>query len=132
MDTLNQVDFPKQMQKLLLKKEQEYGQLKFISSRATEETSKTIDELLEAVTNITKTVNLYHIALFCDEDSSKLWDISGNIITNYNHILLNTNFSSQHCLAEDMLCGLIVNLWPTISPYLFIKVILILLIIVAD
>ncbi|XP_039310331.1 uncharacterized protein LOC105195480 isoform X2 [Solenopsis invicta] len=123
MDTLNQVDFPKQMQKLLLKKEQEYGQLKFISSRATEETSCFIDELLETVTNITKTVNLYHIELFCDEDSSKLWDIPGYIITNYNHILLNTNFSSQYLLAEDMLCGHIVNLWPTLSPYLFIQII---------
>lgn len=127
MDALSKVAFSKQIQRLLLKKEQEYGQLKFISSRATEETSCFIDELLEAITNIVKKIDLYYIRIFDDEDSSKLLDISPTIIKSYNYFLLNTNFSSQSLLAEDMLISHIVNLWPTLSPYLFIQVILVLI-----
>lgn len=120
------IEFPKNMWKLLSKKEQEYGELNFISSRATEETSRFIDELLEAITNYAKECNMYNIKIYYDDDVSKPWftNISDAIIRNYNYFVLNTNFSSQFLLAEDMLLGSIVNFWPTLSPYLFIQVIL--------
>lgn len=115
-------EFPKEMQKLLLKKEKEYGQLKFISSRATEETSHFIDELLEAVTNIAKEFSIYDIKMFYKDGNSKPCEIS--VISYYNHFVLNTNFSSQYLLAEDMMVGHLVDFWPTLSPYLFIQVLI--------
>jgi len=121
-------EFHKQIQKLLLKKEQEYGQLKFISSRATEETSCFIDELLEAVTNIAKEINIYDVKIFYENDSSKSITIPASIISGYNHFMLNTNFPSQSFLVEDLILGQMVNSWPTLSPYLFIQVILVLII----
>lgn len=121
MDVL---EFPTQVQRLLLKKEQEYGQLKFISSRATEETSCFIDELLEEIRNIAEKLNLYDVKLFYEYDAFKPSTISPHVISNYNHFLLNTNFSSQPLLVEDMLLGHIVNFWPTLSPYLFVQVLL--------
>ncbi|XP_071640798.1 uncharacterized protein [Temnothorax longispinosus] len=120
MDALNFYD---KIQKLLLKKEKEYGQLKFISSRATEETSCFIDNLLEDVADIAKKCNTYNVKIFVEDDSFKPCDVPQSIIISYNHFVLNTNFSSQYLLAEDMLLGHIVNFWPSLSPYLFIQVI---------
>ncbi|KYM97745.1 hypothetical protein ALC62_11574 [Cyphomyrmex costatus] len=116
------LELPKQVQKFLLKKEQEYGQLKFILSRATEETSHFIDELLEALLDIVKQFNIYNIKIFYENDSSKpCINISPAVIGCYNHFLLNTNFYSQSFLAEDLMLGHIVHSWPTLSPYLFIQ-----------
>lgn len=115
-------EFAKEMQKLLLKKEKEYGQLKFISSQATEETSHFIDKLLEAVTNIAKEFSIYDIKMFYEDSNSKPCEIS--VISYYNHFVLNTNFSSQYLLAEDIMVGHLVNFWPTLSPYLFIQVLI--------
>ncbi|XP_071566542.1 uncharacterized protein [Temnothorax nylanderi] len=120
MDAFN---FDDEIQKLLLKKEKEYGQLKFISSRATEETSCFIDNLLEDVADIAKKCNMYNVKIFVEDDSFKPCDVPRSIIISYNHFVLNTNFSSQYLLAEDMLLGHIVNFWPSLSPYLFIQVI---------
>lgn len=113
-------EFPKEMQKLLLKKEKEYSQLKFISSRATEETSRFIDELLEAVTNIAKEFGVYNVKMFYEDGNFKLCETS--VISCYNHFVLNTNFSLQDLLAEDLMFGHLVEFWPTLSPYLFIQV----------
>lgn len=38
-------------------------------------------------------------------------------------MLMNTNFYSQHRLAEDTLRGHQVGLWPVLSPYLFIQIV---------
>ncbi|XP_014487867.1 PREDICTED: uncharacterized protein LOC106751484, partial [Dinoponera quadriceps] len=38
-------------------------------------------------------------------------------------MLLNTNFFTQCRLAEDMLRGYQVGLWPHMSPYLFIQIV---------
>lgn len=120
------VDFSKDVQRFLLKKEKEYGELKFISSRATEETSHFVDELLEDLTNIVKTFNTYNIKLFYGDDVSNPGETSQAVINSYNSFLLNTGFSSQYLLAEDIVSGYMVNIWPTISPYLFIQVIIVL------
>ncbi|XP_012057787.1 PREDICTED: uncharacterized protein LOC105620920 [Atta cephalotes] len=41
----------------------------------------------------------------------------------YNFLLLNTNFSSQYLLKKDLIFGHVVPIWPTLSPYLFVKII---------
>lgn len=124
---MDMTEFSKNMRKFLSKKEQEYGELKFILSRATEETSRFIDELLETITSYAKEHNMYNIKMYYDDDVSKPCNISQSIIYNYNYFVLNTNFSSQFLLAEDMLFGNVVNSWPTLSSYLFIQVILVLI-----
>lgn len=107
------------MQKLLLKKEKQYGPLKFISSRATKETSCFIDELVEAIVDIIKKHNR-----FPEEDNyNKIRNITFATAQCYNYFLLNTNFSSHHLLLEDLLYGHLVDMWPILSPYLFIQVI---------
>jgi len=116
-------EYSQDMQKLLLKKEQEYGQLKFISSRATKETSCFIDELLEAIVDIIKKYNLFPE----DNNHNKIRTITFTSAQCYNYFLLNTNFSSHHLLLEDLLYGHLVGIWPILSPYLFIQVIHILL-----
>ncbi|XP_012057735.1 PREDICTED: uncharacterized protein LOC105620869 [Atta cephalotes] len=118
------LELPKQVQKFLFKKEQEYGQLKFILSQATDETSCFVNELLEALTNIIKQFNIYDIRMFYENDSSKpCINISPGVISCYNYFLLNTNFQSQSLLTEDLMLGHIVHSWPTLSPYLFVQVI---------
>lgn len=115
--------FPLTIRKILLKKETEYGQLKFISSRATEETARFIDELLEEITKIAQTLNMYNAKLFYENDSSEPSSITPLIIGVYNHFILNTGFSSQPFLIEDLMSGHLVHSWPTLSPYLFIQII---------
>ncbi|XP_011065175.1 PREDICTED: uncharacterized protein LOC105152517 isoform X2 [Acromyrmex echinatior] len=118
------LELPKQIQKFLFKKEQEYGQLKFILSRATDETSYFVNEFLEALTNIIKQFNIYNVRLYYENDSSKpCINISPGTISCYNYFLLNTNFQSQSLLAEDLMLGHIVHSWPTLSPFLFIQII---------
>ncbi|GAB1863122.1 hypothetical protein CAJAP_04201 [Camponotus japonicus] len=112
-------EYSQDMQKLLLKKEQEYGQLKFISSRATKETSCFIDELLEAIVDIIKKYNLFPE----DNNHNKIRTITFTSAQCYNYFLLNTNFSSHHLLLEDLLYGHLVGIWPILSPYLFIQII---------
>ncbi|KAL0124351.1 hypothetical protein PUN28_006288 [Cardiocondyla obscurior] len=46
------------------------------------------------------------------------------IIHNFNYLVSNTSFSSQYLLAEDMKIGHIVDVCPSLSPYLFIQIIL--------
>lgn len=55
---------------------------------------------------------------------NKIWIV----VQCYNHLLLNTCFRSQPIFKKDFLYGHVVNVWPTISPYLFIRVICILFI----
>ncbi|KYQ55953.1 hypothetical protein ALC60_05236 [Trachymyrmex zeteki] len=118
------LELPRQIQKFLFKKEEEYGQLKYILSRATEETSCFINELLDALTNIVKQFNIYNIKVFYENDSSKpCINISPAIIGWYNYFFFNTNFHSQSLLTEDLMLGHIVHSWPTLSPYLFIQII---------
>ncbi|XP_029675815.1 uncharacterized protein LOC115243176 isoform X2 [Formica exsecta] len=112
-------EFSQDMQKLLLKKEREYGQLKFVSSRATKETSCFIDELVQAVVDIIQKYNLFPE----DNNPKEARNITLTAAQCYNYLLLNTNFPSQHLLQEDLLYGHLVGLWPTLSPYLFIQII---------
>lgn len=111
-------EFSQDMQKLLLKKEREYGQLKFLSSRATKETSCFIDELIQDVVDIIQKYNLFPE----DNNPKEARNITFTAAQCYNYFLLNTNFPSQHLLQEDLLYGHLVGLWPTLSPYLFIQV----------
>jgi hypothetical protein len=123
MDKL--AEFAGDMQKFLLKKEKEFGQLKFVSSRATEDTSCFINELMQTVDNI---FEKYNIPKEFSENKQKNEGISKIPIVAqcYNYLLLNTHFSSQELLTEDVSYGHMVDVWPTLSPYLFIQVIYVL------
>ncbi|KAL6254384.1 hypothetical protein P5V15_014433 [Pogonomyrmex californicus] len=116
-----EVDITKAIQMFLLKKEQEYGQLKFISSQATEETSRFIEELLETIKEMFKEHRLYDIKLFAEE--YRECSVSSEIIQCYKYFLLNTDFSSQQFVIEDTSVGHLVYYWPALSPYLFIQII---------
>lgn len=122
----NLADFVGDMQKFLLRKEKEIGPLKFVSSRATEDTSCFINELLQTVVNI---FEKYNIPKEFSENKQK--DKGGIsmipiVAQCYNYLLLNTHFLSQEFLTEDFSCGHMVDVWPALSPYLFIQVIYIL------
>ncbi|XP_011877907.1 PREDICTED: uncharacterized protein LOC105567570 [Vollenhovia emeryi] len=115
--------FSMDMQKLLLKEQRKCGELKFILSRATEETSRFIDELLEAITSVAKKYNLYNIKLFCGNDSALPYEIPSNIFADFTYFVLNTNFTTRHLFTENITVSHLLDVWPTISPYLFIQII---------
>ncbi|XP_012215092.2 uncharacterized protein [Linepithema humile] len=121
MDKL--AEFAGDMQKFLLRKEKEFGELKFVSSRATEDTSCFINELMQTVVNIFEKYNIPKE--FSDNEQKTKGSISTIPIVAqcYNYLLLNTHFSSQELLTEDISCGHMVDVWPALSPYLFIQII---------
>lgn len=104
----------------LLVRKQKFGKLYDITSRTTEEISLFIDELIQAVFDIFKKCN---IPVGVSEDGqtdkriSRLWIVAQC----YKHLLWNTCFPSQKFLKPDFIYG--INIWPNISPYLFIQVI---------
>jgi len=119
-------EFIRCMHNLLSKQELSFKtQLKLLSSH-TERTSRIIDSTIQIVTKF-----------FCDYPSFKMYDIKiftedsfyfktkHNISISamcYNCFLVNTDFSSQYLLRNDMRFGHIVGRLPTLSLYLFIQV----------
>ncbi|KYN28396.1 hypothetical protein ALC57_02123 [Trachymyrmex cornetzi] len=102
--------------------QQHYGQLKLFSSRALQESSSFIDEILRIITSfLGSRLGMYDIKIFnnLERKSSYL----STFASCYNYLLLNTNFTSQSLLRHDMLFGHAVGIWPTLSPYLFIQII---------
>ncbi|XP_020282717.1 uncharacterized protein LOC109854243 [Pseudomyrmex gracilis] len=117
----NYDEFPRRMQTLLLKKEQEYGPLKYLLFRTTTETSDHIDDLVQAVVDI-----VYELELIPkDTNEAEKSTIIDNqdVIQCYYYILLNTNFSSQELLMEDPEVGHLVGVCPALSLYVFIQII---------
>lgn len=106
--------------------EQKHGELKLFSSRATEETSRAIDEIIYTITDFLSQnprFGMYNIQLFKKDSNLETKHIIPTSAKCYNCFLLNTNFPSQHLLKNNIILGTIVNFWPTLSPYLFIQVI---------
>lgn len=120
--------FSRCMKELLISKRKLFGQLYNITSR-TDETSLFINELIQAIVDIFQQCN---IPIGVSEDGQRNKRNINRVpivVQCYNYLLLNTRFPSQDFLRMDFLYGHIVNIWPNISPYLFIQVICILLII---
>lgn len=107
---------------LLLKKEQEYGPLKYLLLRTTTETSDHIDDLVQAIIHIVYKLELIPKDTANEAEKSTIID-NQTAINCYYYILLNTNFSSQQLLMEDPVIGHLVGVCPTLSPYVFIQVI---------
>ncbi|OAD59243.1 hypothetical protein WN48_09509 [Eufriesea mexicana] len=112
MDNLN--EFYKKIQMYLMKKDQECGELKFLVSRITTENSNHIDDICRSVTNIFEThdIPITEKASINDE----------RCVQAYKYLLLNTNFVNQERLAEDIVSGHLVDMCPSLSPYLFIEI----------
>jgi len=101
-------------------------QLKFLSSR-TERTSSFIDNVIESVTYFLRnnpSFKMYNIKIFTEDicHFKTKHNISISAMC-YNCFLVNTDFSSQYLLRNDMRFGHIIDALPTLSLYLFIQVI---------
>jgi len=116
--------FSQAIQKYLMKIEQKHGKLKFLSSRATKETTCIINEITETIATIFKEHNmLLNKKSLIIDPMDQTCCITSNIVHSYNWLLLNTHFKSQYSLTEDEQYGYMVGQWPSLSPYLFMQVI---------
>lgn len=107
---------------MLSKLQLQYGELKLFSSRALQEISHFIDEIIRIITSFLRNrIGMYNIEIFSNlkRESTYL----PTFAKYYNYLLLNTNFTSQSLLSQDVLFGHVVGIWPTLSPYLFIQVV---------
>lgn len=102
------------IQQLLMKKDNEYGGLQYLVSKATVQSANNINEIVNCVNEIYKV----HIVLPENEDKVDLH----SRIDCYKYLLLNTNFTVQQLLAEDSANGHITDIFPPLSPYLFIQI----------
>lgn len=118
--------FSQEVQKYLYKVEQKHGKLKFLSSRATAETSSVIDEITESFAKVFKAHNMFPDANNNNNNNDSLitdsCDIKGNVAQGYMWLLLNTDFKLQSFLMEDVQYGHMVGQWPVLSPYLFMQI----------
>ncbi|KOC62121.1 hypothetical protein WH47_05213 [Habropoda laboriosa] len=112
MDELN--EFYKKVQMYLMKKSQECGELKLLTSCITNENSNHIDDICKSMVNIFET---YSIAV-----SEKALINNEKCVQSYKYLLLNTNFKHQEHLAEDIISGHLVDMCPLLSPYLLIQI----------
>ena len=112
MDELN--EFYKKVQMYLMKKNQECGELKFLSSRTTTESSDHIDDLCKSMMGIFEAfdIPMKDKALVDNEKCAQ----------SYKYLLLNTKFQNQERLAEDIVSGHLVDMCPPLSSYLLIQI----------
>lgn len=102
------------IQKMLMKMNSECGELKFMSSRITEENSKYINDICKNVEDVFKTS-----AIPFGENISKT---DTKCIQSFKYLILNTNFQSQDQLVEDIVNGHLVDMCPPISAYLLFEI----------
>lgn len=112
------------MKTLLLRLQQQHGQLKLLSCRASIENIRSIDEISKMIGYYLKDrLGMYDIKIFiADNEFNTKYNFSPIFITCYKYLLLNTNFSSQNFFKKDMRFGHVIGLWPTLSPCLFIQI----------
>ncbi|XP_018302740.1 uncharacterized protein [Mycetomoellerius zeteki] len=105
--------------------QQNHGQLKLFSCRATNESLHSINEVPKMIMYYLRDrLEMYKIEIFiADSDFKIKHNYLPVFITCYNYLLLNTNFSSQYLLRKDTRFGHVIGIWPTLSPYLFIQII---------
>ncbi|XP_076240748.1 uncharacterized protein LOC143183168 [Calliopsis andreniformis] len=112
MDDMN--EFYKKVQMHFMKKNQECGELQYISSRTTSESNNHIDDMCKTIVNIFDT---YKVPM-----KEKALIDNKQCVQSYIYLLLNTKFKNQERLAEDIIIGHLVDMFPPISPYLFIEI----------
>lgn len=97
-----------------MRKSQECGELKFLTSCITAENNTHIEDICESINNIFKN---YDIPV---EEKASVND--EKCTQSYKYLLLNTNFENQERLAEDIVSGHLVDMYPPLSPYLLIQI----------
>lgn len=112
MDELN--EFYKKVQMYFMKKNEECGELQFITSRITTENINHIDDICNIIVGI---FEIYNIPV-----KEKALINNKRCVQAYKYLLLNTKFSSQERLAEDIVIGHVVDMFPPLSPYIFIQI----------
>ncbi|KYN00243.1 hypothetical protein ALC62_08989 [Cyphomyrmex costatus] len=106
--------------------QEQHGQLKLLSSQTREEISYFINKISTFIMKFLKNrLRMYDVKIFCEHSIHEMnYTCSPIFVIYYNMLLLNTNFSSQYLLRKDMLLGHVVGVWPTLSPYIFVQIIL--------
>lgn len=107
-------ELQKKIQMLLMKKNQEYCQLKLLTARTTVENTVKIEELSKSIEEIILAHNL-------TEEGINL-RLNPKCVNIFKYLMLNTNFKVQERLAEDVIHGHLVDICPSLSPYLFIQI----------
>ena len=112
MEKLN--EYYKKVQMYLMKKNQECGELKFLSSRASTESSDHIDDLCKSMMGIFQAygIPVKEKALVDNEECAQT----------YKYLLMNTKFQNQERLAEDIVSGHLVDMCPPLSSYLLMQI----------
>lgn len=107
-------DLQKKIQMYLMKENQEDGELTFLIARTTIENTIKIDNLCKSISDIILAFDL----------ASKDIELIQNpkCVSAFKYLMLNTNFTVQKRLAEDMVHGHLVDMCPTLSPYLFVQI----------
>nr|XP_031842784.1 uncharacterized protein LOC116431462 [Nomia melanderi] len=112
MDELNA--FYKKVQTYLMKKNQECGELQFLTLRATDESISHINDVCESMLNLFQTFDI--------PIKEKIMSNDEKCALSYTYLLLNTRFKNQERLGEDIVSGHLVDMCPPLSPYLFIQI----------
>ncbi|XP_076631891.1 uncharacterized protein LOC143347003 [Colletes latitarsis] len=112
MDEWN--EFDKKIQTYFMKKNQECGELQFLTSRATSENIGQIDDICKSIMNIFET---YDVPI---KDKASV--NNEKCVQSYKYLLLNTKFKNQERLEEDIVSGHLVDMYPPISLYLLIQI----------
>lgn len=102
------------LQVYLMKKDNECGKLRFLTSRTTSENSAHIQDVCDSIGEI-----LYACNIPIQEDTSMT---DPRCVHAYKYLLLNTFFESQEHLAEDLVNGHLVDMCPPLSPYLLMEI----------
>ncbi|XP_053977601.1 uncharacterized protein LOC128875762 [Hylaeus volcanicus] len=112
MDECN--EFYKKIQTYLMKKNQECGELQFLTSRTTSASIGHIDDICNTIINIFEMSNI--------SIKEKASINNERCIQAYTYLLLNTKFKNQERLEEDIVSGHLVDMFPPLSSYLLVQI----------
>ncbi|XP_047360650.1 uncharacterized protein LOC124953391 [Vespa velutina] len=107
-------DLQKKIQMYLMKENQGNRELTFLTARTTIENTIKIDDLCKSISEIILSFDLV------SEDIKLI--LNPKCVSAFKYLMLNTNFTVQKRLGEDMAHGHLVDMCPTLSPYLFIQI----------
>ncbi|KAL2738353.1 hypothetical protein V1477_011712 [Vespula maculifrons] len=108
-------DLQRKIQMYLMKENQEDGELTFLTARTTTENTTKINNLCKSISEIILASDLVL-------EGTELM-LNPKCVTAFKYLMLNTNFTVQKLLAEDMAHGHLVDMCPSLSSYLFIQII---------
>ncbi|XP_043486511.1 uncharacterized protein LOC122513999 [Polistes fuscatus] len=107
-------DLQKKIHTYLMKENHKDGELKFLTARTTIENTIKIN-------NFTKSLSEIILAFNLATEKTKVV-VNRKCIDVYKYLMLNTNFTVQKRLAEDLTHGHLIDMRHTLSPYLFIQI----------